>query len=153
MSKKQFLITFIFSVILATTAGFLMVYGFSGPPAGIPPSGSGLIFATSSRVGIGTTTPSARLAVTGLAGNNPIVNFASSTNASLFFIAPSGNVGVGTTIPARRLTVASSSDISIDATGGRITNVGPPSALTDAATMAYVDAQSGSCETETSASK
>lgn len=50
-----------------------------------------------------------------------------------------GLVGIGTTSPGQRLTVASSSGISIDATSGRIVNLGTPSATTDATTKAYVD--------------
>jgi Chaperone of endosialidase len=41
-------------------------------------------------LGIGTTTPSAKLAVTGTAGTSDIFNIASSTNASLFKIASTG---------------------------------------------------------------
>jgi hypothetical protein len=49
-------------------------------------------------IGIGTTTPSAKLAVTGTAGTNPFT-VASSTGSTLFTILQNGNVGVGTANP------------------------------------------------------
>jgi hypothetical protein len=45
-------------------------------------------------VGIGTTTPNAKLQVTGTAGSNNIVNFASSTNVSQFLIGPNGSTTI-----------------------------------------------------------
>ncbi len=54
-----------------------------------------------------------------------------------------GLVGIGTTNPGQRLTVASSSGVSIDATLGRIVNLGAPSANSDAATKAYADSVGG----------
>ncbi|MCF7865654.1 MAG: tail fiber domain-containing protein [Candidatus Pacebacteria bacterium] len=52
-------------------------------------------------VGIGTTTPTARLAITGNAGTTDLLNLASSTNASLFKIGATGatyfNNSAGTT--------------------------------------------------------
>mgnify|MGYP003417779062 CR=1 FL=1 len=74
-------------------------------------SGTGIHFGASNsirmtvhsggNVGIGTTTPSAKLAITGTAGTGDIFNVASSTNASLFKIASTGatyfNNDAGTT--------------------------------------------------------
>ncbi|MES3005335.1 MAG: tail fiber domain-containing protein [Patescibacteria group bacterium] len=56
--------------------------------------------------GIGTTTPSARLAVTGIAGTGDIFAIASSTEARLLTVTSAGNVGIGTTTPGFLLTLA-----------------------------------------------
>ena len=52
---------------------------------------------TGGNVGIGSSSPTATLAVTGLAGSNDILRVASSTNRILFDIAATGNIGIGTT--------------------------------------------------------
>ncbi len=58
-------------------------------------------------VGIGSTTPNARLSVKG-AGSTTGVNFqtTNSSDSPLFTILDSGNVGIGTTTPGYPLTVA-----------------------------------------------
>lgn len=57
-------------------------------------------------LGIGTTTPSARLAITGVAGSGDIFAIASSTNARLFTVKSTGYVGIGTTTPDQSLVVS-----------------------------------------------
>jgi hypothetical protein len=47
------------------------------------------------KVGIGTTSPFAKLAVTGSAGTNPIFEIASSTNGTIF-LSVAGNSGIVT---------------------------------------------------------
>ncbi len=59
-------------------------------------------------VGVGTTSPLAKFEVYGTAGNNAIANFASSSNASVFYIASSGFIGMGTTSPTAALEIVSS---------------------------------------------
>ena len=59
-------------------------------------------------VGIGTTTPYAKLSVSTAAqqdGNLPLFSVASTTNATLFNVLGSGNVGVGTSSPFRLLSL------------------------------------------------
>lgn len=60
---------------------------------------------SSGNIGIGTTTPAARLQVTGVAGTNPF-RVASSSNTSLFEITQLGRVGIGSSTPSHTLTVA-----------------------------------------------
>ncbi|MEI7513161.1 MAG: tail fiber domain-containing protein [bacterium] len=62
---------------------------------------------SSGNVGIGTTTPSAKLHITGTAGSADIFAVSSSTNSRLFTIGANGNVGVGTLSPSSALTLSS----------------------------------------------
>ncbi len=58
-------------------------------------------------VGIGTTSPSAKLAITGTSGaTTDIFAIASSTNIRLFTITAEGNVGIGSSSPAFPLSVS-----------------------------------------------
>jgi hypothetical protein len=57
-------------------------------------------------VGIGTTTPTAKLFVTGTAGTGDIFAIASSTNARLLTFTSTGRLGLGTTSPTATLAVA-----------------------------------------------
>jgi hypothetical protein len=59
-----------------------------------------------SSLGIGTTTPAAKLDVYGAAGSADIFAISSSSNARLFTVAANGNVGIGTTTPSNMLQVA-----------------------------------------------
>jgi hypothetical protein len=60
--------------------------------------------------GIGTSTPSSKLAVLGTAGSTQdIFSVASSTNAKLFNVKSSGLVGIGSTTPSRLFTVSGTS--------------------------------------------
>src|SRR3569623_892676 len=52
----------------------------------------------------GTTTPAAKLSVKG-SGTTPLINFASSTGRSMFFINALGNVGINTLFPEEKLDV------------------------------------------------
>lgn len=56
-------------------------------------------------VGIGTTTPSARLAITGTAGTGDIFAVASSTETRLVTVKNTGNVGIATTTPDSKLDI------------------------------------------------
>jgi len=68
-------------------------------------------------IGIGTTTPSAKLAVVGTAGNNDMLAIASSTGATALVVKANGNVGIGTTTPGYPLTVSSAAGYSAFFTG------------------------------------
>jgi len=68
-------------------------------------------------VGIGTTTPSAKLSITGTAGTGDIFAIASSTNSRLFTVTSGGNVGIGTSNTQERLRVfGSNTGITIEDT-------------------------------------
>jgi len=62
-----------------------------------------------------------------------------------------GNVGIGTTNPGAKLEVAGTGKITgtLDMSSQRIMSVAAPTASTDAATKAYVDASSGGGDTLT----
>jgi hypothetical protein len=64
---------------------------------------------TNARLGIGSTSPTARLTVKGAAGATPLFDVSSSTNASLFRINSNGYVGIGTTAPSAMFTVGATS--------------------------------------------
>jgi hypothetical protein len=59
-------------------------------------------------IGVGTSSPLARLDVYGAAGNNPAFRVSSSTNATMFTVNANGNVGIGTTTPETRVVVQNS---------------------------------------------
>ena len=105
----------------ATTPGALLLnrYGVSINNGTIgATSGNGLVIG-SGNVGIGTTTPLAKLDVYGAAGSSPAFQVSSSSNASMFTVNANGNVGIGTTTPASKLTVQGNAWI-----GGNITATG-----------------------------
>jgi hypothetical protein len=68
-------------------------------------------------LGIGTTTPSAKLQITGTAGSGDIFAIASSTNTRLFTVTAAGNVGIGDATPSALLTVGNGDLFQINATG------------------------------------
>ncbi|MEX2090928.1 MAG: hypothetical protein WD989_02240, partial [Candidatus Paceibacterota bacterium] len=55
------------------------------------------ILNASGNVGIGSTSPTQKLVVTGTAGANDVFNVASSSGTSILFVSKGGNVGIGTT--------------------------------------------------------
>ena len=79
-----------------TNTGSLMRYN----------AGGGHYF-SGGNMGVGTSTPIAKLAVVGTAGANPILDIASSSLVSVLRIDHAGNVGIGTTTPMFPLDVAS----------------------------------------------
>jgi len=66
------------------------------------PSGSTkMVIASSGNVGIGTTSPSAKLSVTGSGtGTGKAFSIANSSNAEKFTVLDNGNVGIGTSVPS-----------------------------------------------------
>ena len=56
-------------------------------------------------MGIGTTSPVAKLSLQGTAGANDMFDVASSTGTSVLRITNQGNVGIGTTNPGQLLDV------------------------------------------------
>ncbi|MDB5259073.1 MAG: hypothetical protein JWO73_281 [Candidatus Taylorbacteria bacterium] len=65
-----------------------------------------LSITSSGTVGIGTTTPAAKLAVSGTAGvTTDIFSVASSTNAKFFTVTAAGNVGVGSSTPSAKFAI------------------------------------------------
>jgi len=73
-------------------------------------------FAGSGNVGIGSTTPTSKLAVTGTPGTANILVIASSTNAQLLTVAADGNTSIGTSTTSNdRLQVFG--DIRVGTTG------------------------------------
>ena len=56
---------------------------------------------TDGNVGIGTTTPVAKLSLQGTAGANDLFDLASSTGTSVVRVSSQGNVGIGTTGPGQ----------------------------------------------------
>jgi hypothetical protein len=73
---------------------------------------NGITIKTDGNVGIGTTTPSAKLAITGTSGTGDIFAIASSTNARLLTVTNGGNVGIGIATPISTLTVKQATGVS-----------------------------------------
>jgi parallel beta-helix repeat protein len=70
-------------------------------------------------VGIGTTSPFARFAITGFAGQTfPLLQIASSTDAPYLTLTADGKLGLGTTTPTDLLTVAGNTTVTGTLTGG-----------------------------------
>jgi hypothetical protein len=59
---------------------------------------------SSGNVGIGTTTPTAKLHISG-SGSGSLMQISSTVSSSIFFVSGSGNVGIGTTSPSTKLEV------------------------------------------------
>jgi len=78
---------------------------------------SSLFIATSQNVGVGSTSPFAKLSVQGTAGLGTLFAVASSTNAQLFNIDHRGYVGIGSSTPWGVLSI-------IDPIGGSLFNPG-----------------------------
>jgi hypothetical protein len=84
-------------IVESGTSGQFPYYAATGTT--LTPTSSLFILSNGS-VGIGTTTPQARLSIQGFDGLNPF-DIASSTGSSLFRILTNGNVGIGTNAPAQ----------------------------------------------------
>ena len=76
-------------------------------------------------VGIGTTTPSAKLDVYGTAGSSDIFALSSSTNARVLTVAANGNVGIGTNNPSQRLYITDSvgPKVTVQMNGGKFASL------------------------------
>ena len=94
----------------------------NGCPTGTP-TGFGNIIAEN-KIGIGTSTPAAKLTIETQDNTTNFFQVASSTAQSLFVINANGNVGIGTSTPFAKLAVGA---------GGAIVTV--ENGLTDAATI------------------
>ena len=116
-----------FEVLSANAnSGLSLVSGGAGTPSWFAPTLGSILFAgtngaltqnnpsffwdnTNFRLGVGTTSPWARLSLSGLsAGTTPIFDVSTSTataTSSVFTIASNGFVGVGTTSPNSRLSI------------------------------------------------
>ncbi len=122
----------------------------------------GAIYASSGNVGIGTSTPTAKLHIAGglkLESSNPLIDLMDTNGADwkislqdnhLSFLGNDGvteyvrfnnggNVGIGTTNPGTRLTVVGSGNYSIDAGNYRVGNVAAPFSDLDAVNKSYLD--------------
>jgi hypothetical protein len=91
-----------------------------------------LVVTSFGNIGIGTTTPIAKLAVQGDSGAS-ILDLASSTGTSVLRVSEAGNVGIGTSTPSGAMLVIdisnSSSDygVSMFANNGNYLKMGPDS--------------------------
>jgi hypothetical protein len=73
---------------------------------------SATILGTNGYMGIGTTSPYAKLTVWGSGtGTNQLVNFVNSASSSLFTLLENGNLGIATTSPYASLSVAGGSGV------------------------------------------
>jgi hypothetical protein len=87
-------------------------------------SGPNLMALTNSgNLGIGTTTPSAKLHITGTAGTGDIFAISSSSNSRLITVTSAGALGIGITNPSRLLHLSSSAQTGVtlqaEGTGGQ----------------------------------
>ncbi len=96
--------------LLSWDAGRAIIGGQASNDAALYAGGTEKMrITTGGNVGIGTTTPIAKLAVVGTAGANHILDLASSTSTSVFRVTATGNVGIGSTTPLSKLHVGSDS--------------------------------------------
>ena len=105
------------------TSGFVSIIGEIGSFRVFTSSGGGALTSSNERfkvdssgsVGIGTTSPYAKLSVTNT-GSAPsfIVEDSTSPDSTPFIIDASGNVGIGTSIPTASLNIRSTATISHD---------------------------------------
>lgn len=110
------------SIYASSSADIQPLLSLNTPtPAGLATT-TVAVFDAYGRLGLGTSTPLARLDVYGIAGANPAFRVSSSTNASMFSVLANGNVGINTATPAQKLSV----------TGGELALTGLTSQLTNA---------------------
>ena len=74
------------------------------------------VVSSSGAMGIGVTTPSALLHISG-ASNSNLLRISSPTNTNILFVSGSGNVGIGTSTPAFRLDVSGSAKFGTGSVG------------------------------------
>ena len=65
-----------------------------------------MVINSSGSVGIGTTTPTAKLHISGSLNSESLLNIQNNSGSNLLFISSSGNVGIGTTTPTASLDVS-----------------------------------------------
>jgi hypothetical protein len=116
------------------SAGQATIYSYNYNASGYSIYSAQGINYFANNVGIGTTSPNAKLNISGTGDLSYIYNSgASSTDANFyvysatkdhFMIRNSGNVGIGTASPARNLTVSTSTDTYISALGSTTSEVG-----------------------------
>ncbi|MDO8575671.1 MAG: hypothetical protein Q7R78_03160, partial [bacterium] len=87
------------------------MYNSSGS-SGIFLHSNGTSFFNSGNVGIGTTSPLAKLDIYGNAGSTDIFAISSSTNSRLFTVTAGGSVGIGTSSPFATLGVTGSMSLN-----------------------------------------
>ena len=92
--------------------------GISSSNGNLAISNNGSSFFNGGNVGIGTSSPLTKLSIQGTAGTD-LLNIASSTGASLFYINSAGQVGIGTQSPTALFSISdSASSISTKSTTG-----------------------------------
>jgi hypothetical protein len=77
----------------------------------LTPVGNSFINALSGNLGIGTTTPSASLHISGASTAN-LLRIQSPASSNILFVSGSGNVGIGTTSPSTKLEIANSTSVA-----------------------------------------
>ena len=88
-------------------------YVFRGSSSNVAEATSTLFIADSGNVGIGTTTPGAKLSVKGGGTTTGLLaQFTDSANSPKVTILDNGNVGIGTTTPGAKLDVAGNIQLS-----------------------------------------
>ena len=70
---------------------------------------NGISIIPGGNVGIGTTTPTAKLEVSG-SSKNVLFNLKSPTSANILYVSGSSNIGIGTNTPSKQLTFGQSND-------------------------------------------
>ncbi len=90
-------------------AGYFAYYSGSGTTV----DDQGVLSIAGNNIGIGSSTPTARLTVTGVGGSTQdVFAVASSTNSKLFNVTSAGRVGIGSTTPQSLLTLDKTSGLS-----------------------------------------
>jgi hypothetical protein len=90
------------------TTGQFAFYGANGT---VVSATSSIFVSSASRIGIGSTTPWAKLSINPVAGDGPSFAIGSSTGTK-FVVSNSGSVGIGTTTPYAKLSIVAASATS-----------------------------------------